>query len=189
LSHLGWLYAGWVKNVVETTARSLGVRILLLESPGGDEPDRAFSAVAKEPSNALLVLFDPLLTGQRVRIAALANKHRLPVMCPHREYAEAGGLMAYGASLLDLYRRAATYVDRILKSARPADLPIEQPTRFELVIDLKTAKALGLIISPSLLGGRTRSFRSSRASAYSDLKKATKSAFWLFVRPSPKRTS
>jgi putative ABC transport system substrate-binding protein len=127
------------------------VRIQLLESRGGDATDSAFSASAKERSNALLVLFDPLLTGQRARIAELANKQRLPSMYPHREYAEAGGLMAYGASLLDLYRRAAAYVDKILKGAWPADLPVEQPTRFELVINLRTAQSLGLTIPRALL--------------------------------------
>jgi putative ABC transport system substrate-binding protein len=135
----------------EMAARSLGVRIQLLESGGGDATDAAFGAVARERPNALLVLFDPLLTGQRARIAELANKHRLPAMYPHREYAEAGGLMAYGASLLDLYRRAATYVDKILKGVRPADLPVEQPTRFELVLNLRTAQSLGLTIPQSLL--------------------------------------
>src|SRR5262252_183752 len=142
---------GMVKEVA-AAARSLKVRMQRLESRGGAATDAAFDAMARERSNALLVLFDPVLTGQRARIAELANKHRLPSMCPHREYAEDGGLMAYGASLTDLYRRAATYVDKILKGAKPADLPVEQPTKFELVINLKTAKALGLTIPPSLLG-------------------------------------
>ena len=136
---------------VAAAARSLKVRMQRLESRGGAATDAAFDAMARERSNALLVLFDPVLTGQRARIAELANKHRLPSMCPHREYAEDGGLMAYGASLTDLYRRAATYVDKILKGAKPADLPVEQPTKFELVINLKTAKALGLTIPPALL--------------------------------------
>ena len=136
---------------VEAAARSLGVRIRLLDVRRGDAPDAAFSALTRERPDALLVLFDPLLTRQRVRIAELANKHRLPSMYPHREYAEAGGLMAYGASLLDLHRRAATYVEKILKGARPADLPVEQPTKFELVVNLKTAKALGITIPESIL--------------------------------------
>jgi len=136
---------------VETAARSLRVRTHFVESRGGVATDAAFDAMAKERSNALLVLFDPILTGQRTRITELANKHRLPSMYPHREYAEVGGLMAYGASLTDLYRRAATYVDKILKGARPADLPVEQPTKFELVVNLGTAKSLGLTIPPTLL--------------------------------------
>jgi len=136
---------------VEAAARSLKVRMQRVESRGGAATDAAFDAMARERPNALLVLFDPVLTGQRARISELANKHRLPSMCPHREYAEDGGLMAYGASLTDLYRRAATYVDKILKGAKPGDLPVEQPTKFELVINLKTAKALGLTIPPSLL--------------------------------------
>ena len=136
---------------VEAAARSFKVRMQRVESRGGAATDAAFDAMARERPNALLVLFDPVLTGQRARISELANKHRLPSMCPHREYAEDGGLMAYGASLTDLYRRAATYVDKILKGAKPGDLPVEQPTKFELVINLKTAKARGLTIPPSLL--------------------------------------
>jgi putative ABC transport system substrate-binding protein len=97
------------------------------------------------------VLGDPLLFSFRAEIANLAAKHRLPSMSPYREAAEAGGLMAYGANLADQLRRAATYVDKILKGAKPGDIPVEQPTKFELVINLKTAKALGLTIPPSLL--------------------------------------
>src|SRR5215813_12653213 len=108
-------YTATMVKEVETAARSLKVRTQLVEWRGGAAPDAAFDVLAKERPNALLVLFDPVLTGQRVRIAELANKHRLPSMYPHREYAEVGGLMAYGASLTDLYRRAATYVDKILK--------------------------------------------------------------------------
>ena len=140
-----------LKVDVITAARSLKVRIQLVEWRGGASADAAFEVMAKERAHALMVLFDPILTGQRVRIAELANKHRLPSMYPHREYAEVGGLMAYGASLTDLYRRAATYVDKILKGARPADLPVEQPTTFELVVNLGTAKSLGLKIPQPIL--------------------------------------
>ena len=136
---------------VETAARSLKVRTHLVESRGGAATDAAFDAMVRVRPNALLVLFDPILTGQRARIAELANRHRLPSMYPHREYAEAGGLMAYGASLTDLYRRAATYVDKILKGARPADLPVEQPIKFELVVNLGTARSLGLTIPQAVL--------------------------------------
>jgi len=125
------------------------VRLLGVQSP--DAFDSTFSAVAKERPGALFVLFDPMLFAHRARIVEFASKHRLPAMYPHREYAEAGGLMAYGADLRDNFRRAATFVDKILKGAKPADLPVEQPTRFELLINLKTAKALGLTIPPALL--------------------------------------
>src|SRR5262249_60261006 len=132
----------------EAAARSLGLRIRPLALRAGDAPDAAFSALTRGRPDALLVLFDPLMTRQRARIAELANKHRLPSMYPHREYAEAGGLMAYGASLLDLHRRAAPYVGKILKGARPADLPGEEPTKFELVVNLTTARSLGVQIAP-----------------------------------------
>ena len=99
----------------------------------------------------ILVLRDPLFLTHRNQIAALAAKNRLPAVYGFKEEAEAGGLMAYGANVPDMYRRAATYVDKILKGAKPADLPVEQPTKFELVINLKTAKVLGLTIPQSLL--------------------------------------
>jgi len=98
-----------------------------------------------------MVLRSPVFFDARARIIALAAQHRLPAMYGWRAYVDAGGLMAYGASLVDMGRRAATYVDRILKGAKPADLPIEQPMKFELVINLKTAKALGLTIPPNIL--------------------------------------
>jgi putative tryptophan/tyrosine transport system substrate-binding protein len=135
----------------EAAARSLGVRVQLLGVPEGDAFESALRAATKERPGALFVLFDPLLFLHRTRIVEFANKNRLPAMYPHREYAETGGLMAYGADLRDNFRRAAIYVDKILKGAKPADLPVEQPTKFELVINLKTAKALGLTIPPSLL--------------------------------------
>jgi len=144
-------YTALLVKETEAAARSLGVRVQLVGVRGADALDDAFSAIAKERPGALFVLFDPLLFGQRTRIAEFANKNRLPAMYAHREYAEAGGLMAYGSDLRDNFRRAATYVDKILRGAKPADLPVEQPTKFELVINLKTAKALGLTIPPSLL--------------------------------------
>jgi len=144
-------YTALMVKETEAAARSLGVRVHLLGVRGADAFDSAFSAIAKERPDALFVLFDPQLLAQRARIAEFASENRLPAMYPHREYAETGGLMAYGADLRDNFRRAATYVDKILKGAKPANLPVEQPTKFQLVINLKTAKALGLAIPPSVL--------------------------------------
>jgi len=107
--------------------------------------------MAREPIDALLVPADPFLFTERQRVAALAREHRLPGMYSTREYAEAGGLMSYSASLSEQFRRAAIYVDKILRGAKPADLPVEHPTKYELVINLKTAKALGLTIPQSVL--------------------------------------
>jgi putative ABC transport system substrate-binding protein len=116
-----------------------------------DELDRAFSTVARERADALLVLASALLFNERKQIVDLATKYRLPSMSNAREFAELGGLIAYGASLTDLQRRSAAYVDKILKGTTPADLPVEQPTKFELVVNLKTAKAFGLTVSDKLL--------------------------------------
>jgi putative ABC transport system substrate-binding protein len=116
-----------------------------------DDFDRAFSALTTARAEALIVVPFPVAFTNRGRIASLAQKNRLPSMYGQREYADAGGLMAYGPNNAEQWRRAATYVDKILKGAKPGDLPIEQPTKFELVINLKTAKALGLTIPPSLL--------------------------------------
>ena len=135
----------------EGAARAFGVRLQTLEARDPQEIDSAFAAMAKERAGALVVLSDAILLNQRRQIAELAAKSRLPAVYTLREHAEAGGLMAYGANPLDLERRAATYVDKILKGAKPADLPVEQATKFELVINLKTAKALGLTIPPTLL--------------------------------------
>jgi putative ABC transport system substrate-binding protein len=132
-------------------ARSLGVQLQLLEARGPSEFDGAFAAMAKERAGGLLVLSDAMLNSHRARLADLAVKSRLPSAHAVKESIEAGGLMSYGPSFLDLHRRSAAYVDKILKGAKPADLPVEQPTQFELVINLKTAKALGLTMPPSLL--------------------------------------
>ena len=139
-----------VSNVT-AAARSLGVQILLLEARGPNEFDVAFAAMAKDRVQALLVVTDSMFVLHRAQLAELAAKNRLPSMHGERAHVEAGGLMSYGPSLPDLGRRTATYVDRIFRGASPADLPIEQPTKFELVINLKTAKALGLTIPPSVL--------------------------------------
>ncbi len=135
----------------EVAARRLGVWPRPLEAQGPNEIDSAFAAMTRERAGALLVLVDSMLLSQRERIADLAAKSRLPAVYGLRAHAEVGGLMAYAANALDMYRRAAIFVDKILKGAKPADLPVEQPTKFELVINLKTAKALGLKIPQSLL--------------------------------------
>src|SRR5262245_7188186 len=136
---------------VNVAARSLGVQLQLLEARGPNEFDGAFAAMAKERVGALLVLSDAIFTSHRTRLADLAARSRLPAAYGVRESVEAGGLMSYGPSFRDFYRRAATYVDKILKGAKPADLPVEQPMKFELVINLKAAKALGLTIPQWLL--------------------------------------
>lgn len=136
---------------VNAAARSLGVQLQLLEARGPNEFDGAFAAMAKERVGALLVVSDTIFNNHRERLADLAARSRLPAAYGVRESVEAGGLMSYGASFLDLYRRSAAYVDKILKGAKPADLPVEQPTKFELVINLRTARALGLTVPPALL--------------------------------------
>jgi putative ABC transport system substrate-binding protein len=135
----------------EGAARALGVRFEVLEVRGPADFDRAFSDMTRAHAGALTVLGSTMFSTERRRLVDLAAKNRLPAVYPWREFVDAGGLMAYGANIADLYRRAAIYVDKILKGAKPADLPVEQPTKFELVINLKTAKALGLTIPPSLL--------------------------------------
>jgi putative ABC transport system substrate-binding protein len=138
-------------NSAKTAARSLGLQFQLLEAHEPGEFDRAFAAMARERAGALLLSGDPMYFLHRARLAELALKGRLPSMSTQWQWVEAGGLMSYAPSFPDLYRRAATFVDKILRGAKPADLPIEQPTKFELVINLKTAKALGLTIPQSLL--------------------------------------
>jgi putative ABC transport system substrate-binding protein len=113
--------------------------------------DRAFAAIAKERPDAFIVLADRVFLHDRARIVDFAVRNRLPAVYPYRELVEAGGLMSFGPNYADMHRRAATYVDKILKGAKPGDLPVEQPTKFELIINLKTAKALGLTIPKDLL--------------------------------------
>ena len=134
---------------VEAAGRVMGVHVSAVMVQGANELDRTFSAMAKGAVDGLVV--DLVLHEYRRRIADLAIRHRFPAVSGPREFAAAGGLMAYGPDYRDLFRRAATYVDKILKGVKPADLPVEQPTKFELVINLKTAKALGLTIPPSIL--------------------------------------
>jgi putative ABC transport system substrate-binding protein len=135
----------------EDAARALGFQLQILGARTPSEIEAAFAAMSSERAGGVLVLRDAMFRAQRAQITALAAKSRLPAIYGLREEAEAGGLIAYGASVPQLYRRAATYVDRILKGAKPADLPVEQPTKFELVINLRTAKKLGLTIPPSLM--------------------------------------
>jgi putative ABC transport system substrate-binding protein len=135
----------------QDAAGALGVRVSSFEVREPTDFAPAFAAIAKARPNALMPLAEPLTRTHRRQISAFAVKNRLPVVAESREFAEAGGFMTYGPSLLDLWQRAASYVDKILKGAKPADLPVEQPTKFELVINLKTAKALGLMIPQSVL--------------------------------------
>ena len=135
----------------QRAAQALQVQLHLVEVRSPQEIDHAFSAIRSVPVDALLVLLDPLFISQRARLVELTVTSRLPAMYALREDAEAGALMAYGPSFPDLFRRAATYTAKILKGAKPADLPVEQPTKYELVLNLKTARALGLTFPPHLL--------------------------------------
>jgi putative ABC transport system substrate-binding protein len=130
---------------------ALGVRFQVVEARGPADFDRAFSEMTRARAGALAVLGSVTFANERRRLVDLAAKNRLPAVYMERDYVDAGGLMSYGPNVADLFRRAATYVDKILKGAKPGDLPVEQPTKFELVINLKTAKALGLTVPQSLL--------------------------------------
>ncbi len=136
---------------LKVAARSLGAQLQVLEAPNPDQLDNAFAAMTRERAAALLVLTDSMFFGQRQRLADLAARSKLPALYSQKEFVDAGGLVSYGPSLTDMFRRAAIHVDKLLRGAKPGDIPIEQPTKFELVINLRTAKALGLTISQSLL--------------------------------------
>ena len=140
-----------VKEDLSGAARALKLTLQPWEVRGTDDFDRVFAAMGKQGPDGLYVLGGPLMRANRKRIMGFALKSRLPSMYSDREAVDAGGLMYYGADLADSYRRVAYYVDRILKGAKPADLPVEQPTKFELVINLKTAKQIGLTIPPNVL--------------------------------------
>jgi ABC-type uncharacterized transport system substrate-binding protein len=148
---LGRPSAGSPVQAMERAARSLDIRLQLVEVDQPGQFDRAFAAMTAQHAAALVVTPTPFNSTHSDRILSLAAKHRLPAIYGLRMFVDAGGLMAYGPSLSESWRRAATYVDKILKGAKPADLPVEQPTKFELVINLKTAKTLGLTIPQSVL--------------------------------------
>jgi putative ABC transport system substrate-binding protein len=136
---------------VEVGAKAMRMRLQILRVGDPAEVQHAFTTMTRGRADALLMSEHPFLFSPRARVAELVAKHRLPTMVSFREFVDRGALMSYGADLADLYRYAAVYVDKILKGAKPAALPVEQPTKFLLVINLKTAKALGLTIPPSLL--------------------------------------
>jgi putative tryptophan/tyrosine transport system substrate-binding protein len=135
----------------QRAAQALQVQLHLVEVRGPHELDHAFAAIRSVPADALLVLLEPLFISQRERLVELTATSRLPAMYGFREDVEMGALMAYGPNLPDMFRRAATYVDKILKGAKPAALPVEQPTKYELLLNLKTAQALGITLPPALL--------------------------------------
>ncbi len=136
---------------IQLPARQLGIQLHSLEVRSPNDFDKAFEDATRARAGALFIMPDPVITTNLKRIADLAAKSRLPSIFQFSEFADAGGLVAYGPDRADLYRRAATYVDKILKGAKPGDLPIEQPTKFELVVNMKTAKALGITIPQSVL--------------------------------------
>jgi putative tryptophan/tyrosine transport system substrate-binding protein len=158
LSRVAFLWNPDVRGAVldyketEGAASSLGLQLQSVEVSRAEDLDRVFSAVTKERAQALMMpAANPVGFANRGQIASFAQKNRLPSMYAQKEYVDAGGLMSYGPSTIDLWRRAATYVDKILKGTKPADLPVEQPMKFELVINLKTAKQIGLTIPPNVL--------------------------------------
>jgi len=145
-----------VMKAVQTAAQGLGVKLQSLEIRTANDFDSAFEAAIRERAQSLLTHPLPVINLNRERIIQFAAKNRLPAMYPIPEFTDAGGLMSYAPNYADLYHRAAVYVDKILKGAKPADLPVEQPTKFELVINLKTAKQIGLTIPPNVLARADR---------------------------------
>jgi putative ABC transport system substrate-binding protein len=139
------------RSVVESAARRLGLTFRDMAVRGRAELEGAFAAMGRERVDGLAVLQDPMLLAVRRDVVGLAARHRLPAVYAQREFVDAGGLMSYGVNIAQQFRRAAVYVDKILKGARPGNLAVEQPTRFELAVNLKTAKALRLSIPPSIL--------------------------------------
>jgi putative ABC transport system substrate-binding protein len=137
--------------VTETSAQRMGLQLQIFSALRPDEFETAFSMAKKARAEALPVLASGFFNAQRKRLVNLTVKYRIPAVYEHREFVDTGGLMSYGPTIAEMYRRAATYVDKILKGAKPGDLPVEQSTKFELVINLKTAKVLGLTIPQSLL--------------------------------------
>jgi putative ABC transport system substrate-binding protein len=144
-------YPAHVFKETESAAQTLGIEVQSLEVRGPDDFNNVFEAVRQNHPDALIAVEDPLTNSYLSQIANFAAANKLPAIFGFREFVDAGGLMAYGANLADLFRRAAAYVDKILRGAKPAELPIQQPTKFELVINLKAAKTLGLIVPPTLL--------------------------------------
>jgi putative ABC transport system substrate-binding protein len=144
---------------LEVVAGVFRLQLYYLDVRRDQDIETAFKAAAKESAHAALVLGNPIASARRARIAAAAAKSRLPTIYPWPEFVEDGGLMSYGANITDLFRRAATYVDKILKGTKPADLPVEQPTKFEFVINLKTAQQIGLTIPPNVLARADRVLR------------------------------
>jgi putative ABC transport system substrate-binding protein len=141
---------------LEASAKLLGLRLQALNVQAAGDFEPAFRTAAANQSHALMTIRTPLIVFERERIAGLAIKNKLPAIYDDRQFVEAGGLMSYGANLQDLYKRAATYVDKILKGTKPADLPVEQPKKFELIINLKAAKQIGLTIPPNVLARADR---------------------------------
>jgi putative ABC transport system substrate-binding protein len=145
------VYQAQIVRATEAAARGLGIQLRMFAARDAKEIDRAFAAMTAEGAEALRVNVDPVFDVHLTRIAALAANGHLPSISGFGRYAEVGGLMAYAANFSEQARRTAVYVDKILKGAKPANLPVEQPTKFELIINLKTARALGLTIPPSVL--------------------------------------
>ena len=160
LSHVAALWhPDAIGKETQVAARELGLQLQSLEVRSRENLDGAFRAAAKKRAQALVTLRSPIIAIERKRIADLAIKHRFPAMYDDRVYVESGGLMSYGTNQADLYRRTAVYIDKILKGAKPGDLPVEQPQKFELIINLKAAKQIGLIIPPNVLARADRVIR------------------------------
>jgi putative ABC transport system substrate-binding protein len=136
---------------VEVAARAMGLQIQIVGANTADEIDAAFGSLERERPDALFVATTPFLNARRVQLVQLAAFHRLPATYAQRDYVQAGGLMSYGSNIVDAYRQLGIYAGRVLKGAKPADLPVQQPTKFEFVINLRTAKAFGLDLPPSVL--------------------------------------